>query len=92
MYLSGLGVNMTVNSNSSFSTGSAVINNCAKNKLFTFYFNSLLEKTAILKGTVHPKSKIHSLPVELFISLDCFGVSCLVLKISAVEVSAFSQL
>ena len=30
------------------------------------------------------------LPVVLFISLNCFGVSCLVLEISAVEISAFS--
>ena len=30
------------------------------------------------------------LPVVLFISLDSFGVSCLVLEISAVEISAFS--
>ena len=30
------------------------------------------------------------LPVELFIRLDSFGVSCLVLKILAVEISAFS--
>ena len=29
------------------------------------------------------------LPVELFIDLDCFGVSCLVLDISGVEISAF---
>ena len=31
------------------------------------------------------------LPVELFIRLDYFGASCLVLEISAAEVSAFSQ-
>ena len=30
------------------------------------------------------------LPVELFISLNCFGVSCLVLEISATEISALS--
>ena len=29
------------------------------------------------------------LPVVLFISLDSFGVSCLVLEISAIEISAF---
>ena len=46
------------------------------------------------KGTDHPKIKKYRffiLPVELFVSLDCFGVSCLVLEISAVEISAFSQ-
>ena len=39
-----------------------------------------------------PKSKNHIflLSVELFISLDSFGVSCLVLEILAVEISAFS--
>ena len=31
------------------------------------------------------------LPIVLFISLDSFGVSCLVLEISAVEI-AFSQI
>ena len=43
-------------------------------------------------SSVHPKIIIHifSLPVVLFISLDSFGVSCLVLEISAVESSAFS--
>ena len=29
--------------------------------------------------------------VVLFINLDCFGVSCLVLEISAILISAFSQ-
>ena len=29
---------------------------------------------------------------SLFINLDSFGVSCLVLEISAVEISAFSQI
>ena len=42
-----------------------------------------------LKGQFTLKSKIHTLPVELFISLDSFGVSCLVLEISAVDISAF---
>ena len=32
------------------------------------------------------------LHLVLFISLNCFGVSCLVLEISAVEISAFSQI
>ena len=32
------------------------------------------------RGTVRTKSKV------VFISLDCFGVSCLVLEISAVEI------
>ena len=45
------------------------------------------------KGAVHPKIKnTHFLlPVELFISLDSFGVSYLVMEISAVKISAFSQ-
>ena len=43
-----------------------------------------------IKGTVHPKIKIHISPLMLFINLDCFGVSCLVVEISAVKISAFS--
>ena len=40
------------------------------------------------KGTVQPKiNKKILLPVVLFMSLDCCGVSCLVLEISAAEVS-----
>ena len=47
---------------------------------------------SMLKGQFTPKKKyIFSLfPVELFINLDSFGVSCLVSEISAVEISAFS--
>ena len=44
------------------------------------------------KGTVPPQNQNYVfclLPVVLFISLDCFGVSCLVLEISPVEISAF---
>ena len=41
------------------------------------------ELKSLIQGTVHP-------PVELFISLDSFSVSCLVLEISAVQISAFS--
>ena len=37
-----------------------------------------------VKGTVHPKHP--QAKVVLFISLDCFGVSCLVLEISGVEI------
>ena len=45
-----------------------------------------------LKGQRTPTSKIHIflLPLELFISLDSFGVRCLVLEILAVKISAFS--
>ena len=41
-----------------------------------------------IKGTAHPKIKtiFFFLPVVLFISLDSFGVSCLVLEISAIEI------
>ena len=45
------------------------------------------------KGTVHFKIKkyiLFLLPVVLFINLDSFGVRCLVLEISAVEISVFS--
>ena len=44
---------------------------------------------------VHHKIKkiiFFLLPVVLFINLYCFGVSCLVLEILAVEVSAFFQI
>lgn len=40
------------------------------------------EQVSVLKGTVHPKMKNKMfvlLPVVLFIHIDCFGVSCLVL-------------
>ena len=40
-----------------------------------------------VKGTVHPKIL---LPVVLFINIDHFGVICLVLEISSVEISVFS--
>ena len=45
-----------------------------------------------LKGqfTWNQKYTFSLLSVELFISLDSIGVSCLVLEISAIEVSAFS--
>ena len=48
--------------------------------------------THILKGQFIPKSKIHIflLPVELIINPDSFDVSCLVLEISAIEISTFS--
>ena len=45
-----------------------------------------------IKGTVHPKIKLHIFPVVLFICIDSFGVSCLVLEISAIEISAFTQI
>ena len=38
----------------------------------------------------HLKGQFSLSPVELFISLDSFDVSCLVLEISTVEISAFS--
>ena len=44
-----------------------------------------------LKGAIHPQNQkfiFLPLPVEPFISLDSFGVSFLVLEISAVEISA----
>ena len=46
----------------------------------------------MLKGQFTPNQKymFYLLPVEIFINLDSFGVSCLVLEISAVEISAFS--
>ena len=45
-----------------------------------------------MKRTVHSKIKSFFFLVHLvlFINLDCFDVSCLVLQISAVEISAFS--
>ena len=47
-----------------------------------------------LKGQFIPNQKyiLFLLPVVLFINLDSFGVSCLVLEISAVEISALSQI
>ena len=49
-----------------------------------------------VKGTVHPqitpKNIFFLLRLMLLISLNCFGVSSLVLDISAVEFSAFSQI
>ena len=44
------------------------------------------------KGTVHKIKNTSFLPVVLFITLDSFGVSCRVLEISAVEISAFSNI
>ena len=44
------------------------------------------------KFTVHPQNQRYIfflLPVVLFIILDSFGVSCPVLEISAIEMSAF---
>ena len=47
----------------------------------------------VSKGTVQPKIKnTYILHLGLFISLNCFGVSCLVLEILTVEISAFSQI
>ena len=52
----------------------------------------------IVKATVHPKINPNSAsifflsPVVLFINLDSFGVSCLVFEISAIKISAFSQI
>ena len=48
----------------------------------------LLSKRIYLKVTVPPPNQKHRcflLPVVLFINLDCFSVTCLVLEISAVE-------
>ena len=45
---------------------------------------------AKLKGTLHFKIKNTYFSSYLFISLDSFGVSRLVLGISALEISAFS--
>ena len=47
-----------------------------------------------LKGQFTLKSKIHifSLTCSAIYQLNCFGLSCLVLDISAVEISAFSQI
>lgn len=40
------------------------------------------------------KSKLHifPLPVVLYINLDCFGVSCRMVELSAIEMSAFSPM
>ena len=43
-----------------------------------------------LKGQLTPKYIFFLLHEVLFISLDTFGVSCLVLGILAVEISVFS--
>ena len=48
---------------------------------------TLSEKVDDLKGQLI----FILLHLVLFFSLSCFGVSCLVLEISAVEFSAFSQ-
>ena len=55
----------------------------------------LVQEMRRIKGTVQHKTKntyfcIVLLPVALFISLDSFGVSCLVLKTSVIENSVFS--
>ena len=42
-----------------------------------------------LIGPVQVRPGPFFLPVELFMDLDSFGVSCLILEISAVEISAF---
>ena len=50
-----------------------------------------LEFYVNLKGQCVPKSTIDILfllPVVLFINLDCFSVSCLVLEISTIKISA----
>ena len=53
---------------------------------YFFYMRSLC-----LKGAVHPKIKnIFFLSVQIFINPDSFGLSCLVLEISSIEISAFS--
>ena len=53
--------------------------------LHIFSFSNLLSST--LKVQFTPKSKMHIfLAVELFINLDSFGLSCLVLEISAAEI------
>ena len=46
--------------------------------------------SAGVKGTGHPKNKNtdFSSYVVQFVNLDCTGVSCLVLEISALEISA----
>ena len=48
----------------------------------------------VLKGKVHLKIKniCLLLPVVLFIHFGCFGVSCWVLAISAIEMSAFFKI
>ena len=43
------------------------------------------------KGTIRSKTK-NMFPLICSVSLVCFGVSCLVLEISAVEISACFQL
>lgn len=47
-----------------------------------------------LKDTVHPKINTYFvlLLVVLFIQLDCFGLICRILEISAVKMSAFSRI
>ena len=52
--------------------------------------NLLNSNQGNLGTSCSPYLHIFLLPVVLFIRLDSFGVSCLVLKISAVEISAFS--
>lgn len=49
------------------------------------------QSRAYLKGQFTIKSKIYIflLPVVLVIYLDCYGVTCKVLDISSVEMSAF---
>ena len=52
-------------------------------------FYSAIFDFLVFKGTVQ-KYIYFLLPVVLFINVDGFGVSCRVLEISAVEISAFS--
>ena len=42
-----------------------------------------------VKGTVHPKIRAPYFPLA---NLDCFAVSFLVMEISAIEISAFTQI
>ena len=53
------------------------------------YLTALFE---VLKGQLNQKYIFFLTHLLLFINLDSFGVSCLVLEKSAVEISTFSQI
>ena len=55
-----------------------------------FMYHEILYFKKSLKVKDSQKYTFFLLSVVLFINLDCFDVSCLVLEMSAVEISAFS--
>ena len=57
-----------------------------------FMYHEILYFKKSLKVKDSQKYTFFLLSVVLFINLDCFDVSCLILEILAVEISAFSPI